>query len=144
MTITWVEGHAQKNGASVFISVPHITVVTPLEKFVRIYTDDGDYTDISDDYEEVKEAIIKMSDVADIITEADLRPDTTDPLTWKELTSVDMIGQPVWNSNTLKWMLVIDSDNLKAWVDLANHSGGTERWIEHDAQKYPLYRMAKP
>lgn len=84
MTITWIEGHAQKNGASVFISVPHITVVTPLEKFVRIYTDDGDYTDISDDYEEVKEAIIKMSDVADIITEADPRPDTTNPLTWKD------------------------------------------------------------
>lgn len=60
--ITWIEAHAQKNGGRVFISVPHITVVTPLEKWVRIYTDDGDYTDVSDDYEAVKESILKMSE----------------------------------------------------------------------------------
>lgn len=61
--ITYIEAHAKKNGAKVLISVPHITVVTPLEGFVRIYTDDGDYTDISDDYEKVVEALYKMSGV---------------------------------------------------------------------------------
>ncbi len=60
MNTTFIEGHAQKNRARVLISVPHITVVTPLEGFVRIYTDDGDYTDVSDDYEDVKNGIFTM------------------------------------------------------------------------------------
>ena len=65
MNTTFIEGHAQKNGARVLISVPHITVVTPLEGYVRIYTDDGDYTDVSDDYEDVKNGIWAMCSVAD-------------------------------------------------------------------------------
>lgn len=106
-----------------------------------IWTSDANGFPVQESYDEIEQLLI---DAGINITKADPRLDTTHPLTWKELTSVDMIGQPVWNSYTRKWMLVIDSDNLKAWVDLANHSGGTERWIEHDAQKYPLYRMAKP
>ena len=61
MIITFIEGHAKKNGDRVLISVPHITVVTPLDDYVRIYTDDGDYTDVTDDYDEIIKAIIKMS-----------------------------------------------------------------------------------
>lgn len=59
--ITWIEAHTQKDGERVFISVPHIIVIMPWEKWVRIYTNDGDYIDISDDYETVRDAILKMS-----------------------------------------------------------------------------------
>jgi len=58
--LTFIEGHAQKNGARIMISVPHITVVTPLDGYVRIYTDDGDYTDVTDSYDDIVAAIQKV------------------------------------------------------------------------------------
>ena len=63
-----------------------------------------------------------------------------DPLTWEDLCKLDMIGSPVWNGNTRRWMLIIDSANDGTWIDLVNHAGGKERWIEHDLRKAPLYR----
>lgn len=62
------------------------------------------------------------------------------PLTWDELCRIDMIGEPVWNSATRRWMLLIDSANDNTWIDLVNHAGGVEHWIEHDLRKAPLYR----
>ena len=63
MIITFIEGHAKKNGDRVLISVPHITVVVPVDNYVRIYTDDHSYTDVTDDYEEVVKGIEKMCSV---------------------------------------------------------------------------------
>lgn len=60
MKMTFIGCHAQKNGERITISVPHITVITPLDGFVRIYTDDGDYTDVSDDYEAVVKACVDL------------------------------------------------------------------------------------
>jgi len=65
-----------------------------------------------------------------------------DPLTWEELCRVDMIGEPVWNSGTRRWMLLIDSANDNTWIDLVNHAGGLEHWIEHDLRKAPLFWKA--
>ena len=63
-----------------------------------------------------------------------------DPLTWDDLCRLEMIGEPVWNSATRRWMLLIDSANDNTWIDLVNHAGGVEHWIEHDLRKAPLYR----
>ena len=49
--------HAQKNDAHVLISVEHITVITDMETYTRIYTDDNDYTDVSESFKEIIELI---------------------------------------------------------------------------------------
>ena len=64
-------------------------------------------------------------------------------LTWDELCRIDMIGEPVWNGGTSRWMLLIDSGSDNTWIDLVNHAGGRERWIEHDLRLAPLYRKPK-
>ena len=64
-------------------------------------------------------------------------------LTWNELCKLHMIGEPVWNSSTRRWMLVIDSAYDGTWIELINHAGGHEKWIEHDLRKNPLYRKEK-
>lgn len=65
------------------------------------------------------------------------------PLSWDELCRIDMIGEPVWNSGTRRWMLLIDSGSDNTWIELVNHAGGRERWIEHDLRLAPLYRKPK-
>lgn len=69
--------------------------------------------------------------------------DENNPLTWEDLCKLNMIGSPVWNSNTRRWMLIIDSANDGTWIDLVNHAGGKEHWIEHDLCKNPLYRKER-
>ena len=65
-------------------------------------------------------------------------PDDT-PLLWEDLCRIEMIGEPVWNSNTKRWMLLIDSGSGNDWILLVNHAGGQEQWLEHDVKKAPLY-----
>ena len=77
------------------------------------------------------------------ITKADPRLDTAHPIPWEDLVKLEMIGQPVWNSNSRRWMLVIDSGSFRDWIVLLNDAGGQEKWIEHDVQARPLYRMRK-
>lgn len=92
-------------------------------------------------YEELKD-LIRSSGCA--IQKADPRLDGTIPLTMEDLCKLEMIGEPVWNSNTREWMLVIDSalDN-RSWVDLIDASGKPIRYDPHDVQKFPLYRMKR-
>ncbi len=79
-----------------------------------------------------------------LIQKGDPRLDTSRPLTMEDLCRLEMIGQPVWNSNTLKWMLLIDSaPDGRSWVDLVSDSGKTVRMEPHDVRKFPLYRMRK-
>ena len=47
--------HALKNDAHVAIAVEHITVITEMESYTRIYTDDGDYTDVKESFKEIIE-----------------------------------------------------------------------------------------
>ena len=65
------------------------------------------------------------------------------PLTWDKLCELHMIGEPVWNSHTRMWMLIIDSASDGTWVDLVNHAGGKEHWMWYDLRKNPLYRKEK-
>lgn len=50
-------------GAKVAIAIDHITVIAPTRdgKFVRIYTDDHNYTDVTDSFEEVMKGIEVMA-----------------------------------------------------------------------------------
>lgn len=50
--------HALKNDAHVTIAVEHITVITDMESYTRIYTDDGDYTDVKESFKEIMELIM--------------------------------------------------------------------------------------
>ena len=49
--------HALKNDAHVLIAVEHITVITDMESYTRIYTDDGDYTDVKESFKEITEML---------------------------------------------------------------------------------------
>ena len=49
--------HALKNGAHVMIAVEHITVITDMESYTRVYTDDNDYTDVQESFKEITELI---------------------------------------------------------------------------------------
>lgn len=69
--------------------------------------------------------------------------DENNPLTWDDLCKLDMIGSPVWNGSTCRWMLLIDSANDGTWIEMINHAGGHEKWIEHDLRKNPLYRKER-
>ena len=138
----FIELHCEKTGDKVFINIENITVVTPLDErfdYRRIYTNDHDYTDVKESYDDIKRLI---SDAGALIQKADPRLENL-PVSWDTLTSVDRIGEPVFNSNTRRWMLVIDSANDRTWVELINHAGGHEKWIEHDLLKYPLNRMVR-
>jgi len=94
---------------------------------------------VLESYDELKKLIV---DAGCCITKRDPRL-SDKPLTMEEMTRVEMVGEPVWNSNTRRWMLLIDSANDNTWLDLINHAGGRERWTAHDLRKYPLYRMVK-
>ena len=47
--------HALKNDAHVLVSVEHITVITDMGNYTRIYTDDQDYTDVVESFKEITE-----------------------------------------------------------------------------------------
>ena len=89
-------------------------------------------------YEETKRLV---QNTGCLIAKGDPRLNTSNAISWEELTKVGMIGEPVWNSNSRRWMLLIDSSNDRTWIELINDAGGHEKWIEHDAQAKPLYRM---
>ena len=94
---------------------------------------------VLESYEDIKRLV---RDSGALIAKQDPRLENL-PVDWYTLTSVDMIGEPVWNSNSRRWMLVIDSANDRSWVELINHAGGRERWGEHELRKFPLYRMRR-
>ena len=131
----FIEVHTDE-GTECSVNVDHITVLADR----RIRTDDGEdaNVDVQESYEELKQLIRA---VGCLIQKGDPRLDTAHPLKWDDLTKIDMIGEPVWNSNSLRWMLLIDSANDRTWIELINDAGGHEKWIEHDTVKFPLYRM---
>ncbi len=95
---------------------------------------------VLESYEEIKAL---MKDAGCLIAKADPRLDISKPLSMDDLCKLEMVGEPVWNSNTRKWMLVIDSalGDVKGWVDLVDTAGKVVRYEPIDVQKYPLYRM---
>lgn len=112
------------------------------DKFIYIVGQDT-ALDVDESYDEIK-ALIKDSGC--LIHKQDPRLDTEHPLTMYDLK--DMLGEPVWNSNTGNWALVRnyievpepDGIDIAFLLDAADNSTGM---TAGDLIKTPLYRMRK-
>lgn len=94
---------------------------------------DGNCYAVTESYDEVK-ALIKDAGV--LIHKADPRLNLTKPLTFDNLK--EMEGEPVWNSNTLKWGLLTKQDGS---YFLLYPTGQMWLFTVNDLIKFPLYRM---
>ena len=90
---------------------------------------------IDESYDEIKQLIL---DAGVLIHKADPRLDMTTPLTMEDLR--DMEGEPVWNSNALKWGLLTKQDGS---YFLLYPTGQMWVFTVNDLIKFPLYRMKK-
>ena len=95
---------------------------------------------VTETYDEVAEMI---RGAGALIRKADPRLDETKALDWDEMIRPELVGEPVWNSNTRKWYLVIDSALDGSWAEMAGPAGERVRMEPHDLKKFPLYRMRK-
>ena len=96
-------------------------------------------------YDELKELI---RSAGCHIEKGDPRLDQTKPLTMNDLK--DMVGQPVWDSNTDTWLLVYEGDWTytpdpdRVCVRVVNRYGCNKIWLsEKDLIAKPLYRMKR-
>lgn len=87
-------------------------------------------------YDEIKQLI---HDSGILIHRADPRLDTTTPLTMADLK--EMIGEPVWNSNILRWELVKKADDM--FITTRGTGQYDILYDEKDLIKTPLYRMRR-
>ena len=137
-----VHGHTgfdhQGEYIPVSLNAGKISVFNPREEGTEIVMDNGDFHVITEDYNTVKKMII---DAGCHIEKADPRLDVSRPVEWDELTRTMMIGQPVWNSNSRRWMLLIDVNSMRDGITLLDDCGGQHQWTEHEAKAMPLYRM---
>ena len=138
----FIELHLAEDGCAVSLNIDNIVGFRNTDNNGAGYTiktaDDGGWY-VKESYEDIKRLI---SDSGALIAKADPRLEAL-TISWDTLTTVEMIGEPVYNSNSRRWMLVIDSANDGTWVELINHAGGHEKWGEHELRKYPLYRMRR-
>lgn len=87
-------------------------------------------------YDEIKQLI---HDSGILIHRADPRLNTERELTFAELR--EMIGEPVWNSNLLRWELVKKVDDL--YITTCSTGQYDSLYDENDLIKTPLYRMRR-
>ena len=135
MYTKFIEVHDKDTDMKLSFNADKITVFGD-----QIIDTDREGFEVAESYDEIQKLI---EDCGCLIHRKDSRLDLAHPLTWSDLCKLEMIGEPVWNSATRRWMLLIDSANDNTWIDLVNHAGGHEKWIEHDTIKRPLYRMKK-
>ena len=124
----------------VFFNVEDILCFFTRDDDTIIRAKDGNCYAVTESYDEVK-ALIKDAGV--LIHKADPRLDTTTPLTMEDLKYME--GEPVWNSNTLKWMIVhrYGEGDKKSIVWLVRHDSQFELMTADDLIKTPLYRMVQ-
>ena len=91
---------------------------------------------VLESYDEIKQ-LIKESGI--LIHRADPRLNTERELTFAELR--EMIGEPVWNSNLLRWELVKRADDL--YITTCSTGQYDSHYDEGDLIKTPLYRMRR-
>lgn len=131
----FIELHDRETGDLFSINIQHIV---SCGKEGVILT--GIPTDIAlatvESYDEIKQ-LIKDSGI--LIHRADPRLDTTTPLTMEDLK--EMIGEPVWNSNLLRWELVKRADDL--YITTCSTGQYDSHYDEGDLIKTPLYRMRR-
>ena len=126
--------------SGVLVNVDHIIEIG--EQYVN--TTDDLYC-VHETYDELKELI---RSAGCHIEKGDPRLDQTKPLTMDELK--DMVGQPVWDSNTDTWLLVYEGDWTytpdpdRVCVRVVNRYGCNKIWLsEKDLIAKPLYRMKR-
>ena len=138
MMLKFIELHEKETGDSFSVNVDHIIsfgkegiILTGVPRAYALAT--------AESYEEIKQLI---HDVGVLIHKPDPRLNLTKPLTMDALR--DMEGQPVWNSNTLKWYIVnrfVDADKPIVWLVLSD--GQFKVMTVDDLIKTPLYRMVQ-
>ena len=131
----FIELHNRKTGDLLSINIQHI--VSCGKKGVILT---GIPTDITlatvESYDEIKQLI---HDSGILIHRADPRLNTERELTFSELR--EMIGEPVWNSNLLRWELVKKADDL--YITTCSTGQYDSHYDENDLIKTPLYRMRR-
>ena len=98
---------------------------------------EGNCHEIDESYEDVKKLV---TDSGYLIHKVDPRIDNK-PLTMDDLK--DMIGEPVWNSNTGRWMLVNRIDDVEGidFAILTESDGIGYDFGEAMLKANPMYRM---
>ena len=136
----FIEVHAKEDATVLAVNIDGIIGFGPTGENATILTADNGRWVVRESYEEIK-TLIKSTGC--LIQKGDPRLESK-PLTWDDLCKLEMVGQPVWNSNTRQWMLLIDSSlDGRSWIDLIDNCGKTFRWMQIDAEMYPLYRMRR-
>ena len=125
--------HDNENGEPFLVNIDHIVSIG---KEGMILT--GVPTDIAlatvESFDELKQLV---ADAGCHIEKADPRLNTKQPLTMDELRQ--MVGEPVWNSNTRSWGLVCDY--YDETVAIKPPRGASYDYDADDLVKFPLYRM---
>ena len=131
----FIELHDRETGDLFSINIQHI--VSCGKKGVILT---GIPTDIAlatvESYDDIKQLI---HDSGILIHRADPRLNTERELTFAELR--EMIGEPVWNSNLLRWELVKKADDL--YITTCSTGQYDSHYDENDLIKTPLYRMRR-
>lgn len=134
MMLKFIELHDKDTDIKLSFNVDKITVFSD-----QTIDTEREGFEVAESYEEIKQLI---HDVGVLIHKPDPRLNLTKPLTMDALR--DMEGQPVWNSNTLKWMLIhrfVDADKPIVWLVLSD--GQFKVMTVDDLIKTPLYRMVQ-
>lgn len=134
MMLKFIELHDKDTDIKLSFNVDKITVFSD-----QTIDTEREGFEVAESYEEIKQLI---HDVGVLIHKADPRLNLTKPLTMDALR--DMEGQPVWNSNTLKWYIVnrfVDADKQIVWLVLPD--GQFKVMTVDDLIKTPLYRMVQ-
>ena len=134
MMSKFIEVHGKGNGMPISVNVENIVAFESGDIALQTVG----ILKITETYDEIKQLI---HDAGVLIHKADPLLDTTTPLTMEDLKYME--GEPVWNSNTLKWMIVhrYGEGDKKSIVWLVRHDSQFEVMTADDLIKFPLYRM---
>lgn len=136
MMSKFIEVHGKDNGMPVSVNVENIVAFETGDIALQTVG----ILKITESYDEVKTLI---KDAGVLIHKTDPRLDTTTPLTLEDLKYME--GEPVWNSNSLKWMIVnrfVDAEkDLAPIVWFVRDDGQFTNMVADDLIKFPLYRM---
>ena len=125
--------HDNDNGEPFLVNIDHIVsvgkegmILTGVPAAIALATVES--------FDELKQLV---ADAGCHIEKADPRLNTAKPLTMDELRQ--MVGEPVWNSNTRSWGLVCDY--YDETVAIKPPRGASYDYDADDLVKFPLYRM---
>lgn len=129
MMSKFIEVHGKGNGMPISVNVEHVVAFETGDIALQTVG----ILKIAESYDEIKQLIL---DAGVLIHKADPRLDTTTPLTLEDLKNME--GEPVWNSNALKWGLLTKQDGS---YFLLYPTGQMWLFTVNDLIKFPLYRM---